>query len=241
MWLVAIFIVCIVATIVFHGIKSQKEYKKEYASEIQRRKERPPVTPLRHNENLDSPQRRKELIKWNRDNLSRLVEGPCNENPALRALRLSLLTPEQLATIPFRQRIRIRNKARHGGPSTPDIGGSCPICGGSMSHRDPCCSECTERYRTDLANGWEKTIPRDIKGTEPADRSRLWILQQCVAIDLSDGVTTELTVRAEMKEVIEVARQEIAEKERRESERKANIQRRRDQQLELSGIVKRLS
>ena len=110
-----------------------------------------------------------------------------------------------------------------------------------MSHRDPCCSECTERYRTDLANGWEKTIPRDIKGTEPADRSRLWILQQCVAIDLSDGVTTELTARAEMKEVIEVARQEIAEKERRESERKANIQRRRDQQLELSGIVKRLS
>lgn len=267
MWLIAFFVVCLIATfggmpaalvawvrpISIIGIvvvvivecvnynRSQKEYEEKYAPEIQRRKERPPVSELRYHENINSPQRRDELIKWNREHPDRLLDGPYDEAPVLRSLRLSLLTPEQLATIPFRQRICIRNKSRHGGPSTPDIGGSCPICGGSMSHRDPCCSECTERYRTDLANGWEKTIPSDIRGAKPADRSRLWILQQCVAIDLSDGVITELTARTEMKEVIEVARQEIAKIAKQESEKKASVQQRRNQQFELSDIVKRLS
>lgn len=263
MWLIAFFVVCLIATyggmpaswavwvrpvsiigiivtVVICYINSQKEYKKKHATEVQRRKERPPVTEIRHHEDINSPQRRKELIKWNREHPDHLVDGPCNENPALRSLRLSLLTPEQLATIPFRQRICIRNKPRHGSPSTPDIGGSCPICGGSMSHRDSCCSKCTERYKVDLANGWEETIPRDIRDAKSVDRSRLWILQQCVAIDLLDGVITEMTAKAEMKEVVEVARQEIAEMERRETARKADIQRHRNQQSKLSDIVKRL-
>lgn len=259
MWLIAIFMVCLIttyggmpaiwvawarpisitgiaATIVYHYIKSQKEYKKKHATEIQRHRERPPVTPLRHNENLDSPQRRKELIKWNRDNPSRLVEGPCNETPALRSLRLSLLTPEQLATIPFGKRILIRNAHCHQSYFADSY--RCIICGSDQYRDQKWCCQCGERYKQDLANGWH---PKPEDRIKPGYEWVLWRLQQIVAKDLQMHIISEGTARAEMKEVVEVARQDIAEMERQEAERQTGIQRHRNQQSELSDIVKRLS
>ena len=43
-----------------------------------------------HNEDINSPWRRKELIKWNAKHPNTLFEGPINENPTLRSLRLKL-------------------------------------------------------------------------------------------------------------------------------------------------------
>ncbi len=192
----------------------------------------------RYGEEIDTPQRRKELMKWNEKHSDYLYEGPANETPALRSLRLSLLTPEQLAKIPFKKRIALRNIKRHAFFVSTASSDSCHICGKSSCH--VLCDECAQRYKADLANGWEKTIPSVFR-TSPDGKRQLWILQQCIAIDLSDEVITETIAKAEMREVVEIVHREIAEMERQDLERRADIQKRKNQQSELSDIVKRLS
>lgn len=215
-------------------IKSGKKY---------REKRKPPegrdyITTPSYGQELDTPQRRKELIKWNEKHPDHLYEGPINETPALRSLRLRLLTPEQLAKIPFKKRVALRNMKRHAFFVSTASSDSCHICGKSSCH--VLCDECAQRYKTDISNGWEETIPSVFR-TNPDGKRQLWILQQCVAIDLSDGIITETIAKAEMQEVVEVVRQEIAERVRQERRLKVDIQQRKNQQPELSDIVKRLS
>ena len=189
-----------------------------------------------HNEDINSPWRRKELIKWNAKHPNTLFEGPINENPTLRSLRLSLLTPEQLAMIPFWKRILVRNAQCHQGYFAGSY--QCIICGASRYRDQKWCDKCDARYGNDIANGWHPDPKDHIKeGYEWV----LWRLQQIVAQDRQLCIISEEIAKAEMKELVEVARQEIAEMERRELEEKVDIQRRKSRQSELSDIVKRLS
>lgn len=239
-WACKIGLILSAISVVCNYLKSKKEYEEKHASEIQRHKERPPVLAVRHNEDVNTPSRKKELIKWNQRNPKYLVEGPCNETPALRTLRLSLLTTEQLATIPFQKRTAIRNRNRHYGGSCSD---DCPICGGYMGHYNciawyqQMCDKCKQRYGEDLENGWEKTLPEDI---DPKYKIMLWRFQQCVLIDLRDGVISEEIAKTELKEVIEVARKEIAEIKRQEAESLARINREKAEQEELKNLSHRL-
>ena len=69
----------------------------------------------------------------------------------------------------------------------------------------------------------------------------LWRLQQIVAKDLQLHIISEETARAEFKEIIEVARRDIAEMKKQDEQKQAHIQQQKEQQLELSNIVKRFS
>lgn len=236
-WVRIISLIGLVASIIVavrNLIKSNMEFREKHKAPEGRER----ISHYYYGQEIDTPQRRKELMKWNERHLDSLYEGPINETPALRSLRLSLLTTEQLSRVPFEKRIAIRNMKRHAFFVSSSARNDCHVCGKTDSH--VLCDECAQRYKTDLANGWEETIPPVFR-TNPSARRQLWILQQCVAIDLMDGVISEATAKAEMQEVVEVARQEIAEIERQELERKVDIQHRKNQQSELSDIVKRLS
>lgn len=213
-------------------IKSETEYKKKHRHP----EGRPPITPLRYGEKTDSPWRKKELMKWNRQNPGYLYEGPCNESPSDRAERFRLLTPEQMATISFRKRILIRNEHRHRSRFCDSH--QCTICGNDCYRDQAWCSTCNERYKKALSNGWGESLP---PGIDDAYKWVLWRLQQIVAQDMQDGVISETVAKAEMKEVVKVAKQEIADIKKRKAEEKADIQYRRDQQVELNDIVQRLS
>ncbi len=226
--------------IIIKGVRSlwkeAKVKKEKNAPAIRKNRERPPILPLCHNEDINTPQRREELIKWNQNNPGYLVEGPCNETPAIQTLRYSLLTTEQLATIPFWRRIIVRNESCHRSYFADSY--RCVICGKERYWDQYWCSECSERYENDLKNQW-KPSPKDQieKGYEWV----LWRLQQIVAKDLQMHIISEKTARAEFKEIIEVARRDIAEMKKQDEQKQAHIQQQKEQQLELSNIVKRFS
>lgn len=86
--------------------------------------------------------------------------------------------------------------------------------------------------------GWS---PRPEDNIRKGYEKELWELQQIVAKDLQLNIISADIARAEMKEVAEVVRVEIAKIEKQDTDRQANAQRYRAEQTELSDIVKNLA
>lgn len=190
---------------------------------------------------LYTDENRKKLSQWNaaafRMHPKYIYPGPEREDGEAKWLRFSLFTPEQLATVPFENRVYIRNKARRSGSSYDS--GPCFVCGASRDKCQSICSECHKRYEKDVTNGWEKTIPDGIDKYHVG--IKLWEYQQAIAVDLSDGVITKEIAQAEMQEAIGLVRQRTAELQAEEAARRTRCEQKTAEQQKWSNIARNLS
>ena len=200
----------------------------------------PKLTPVAGH-GLDTEENKKKLLQWNaaafRMHPKYIYPGPEGEDDEAKRLRFSLFTSEQLAIVPFENRVYIRNKARRNGASYDS--GPCFVCGASADRHQSICSECHKRYEKDVANGWEKTIPDGIDKYHVG--IKLWEYQQAIAVDLSDGVITKEIAQAEMQEAVGLARQRTAELQAEEAERKTRFEQKAVEQQKWSDIARNLS